>query len=86
MIGFACQMCEVVNGEFKQFKDTKFGTVRVCDMDKLDEVAAKKKLADKVNDNLQALKNLVLRVSKLPQNRQRIVRRCVLQSKTIENI
>ncbi|AAQ17773.1 hypothetical protein Aeh1ORF111c [Aeromonas phage Aeh1] len=70
MIGFACQMGEVINGEFKQFKDTKFGTVRVCDMDKLNEIAAKKKLADKVNDNLQALENLVLRVAKLPQNRR----------------
>lgn len=73
MYGFACQMGEVVNGEFKQYKDTKFGTVRVCDMDKLGEQAAIVKLREKVMANLTALSNMVNRVTKLPDN-QRLLR------------
>ncbi|UYD60289.1 putative UV-damage endonuclease [Aeromonas phage avDM12-TAAL] len=73
MYGFACQMGEVVNGEFKQYKDTKFGTVRVCDMDKLGEQAAIVKLREKVMANLTALSNMVNRVAKLPDN-QRLLR------------
>ncbi|ADM80086.1 hypothetical protein phiAS5_ORF0243 [Aeromonas phage phiAS5] len=73
MIGFACQMGEVVNGEFKQYNDTKFGTVRVCDMEKLNEKAGIAKLCDKVMANLTALSNMVNRVSKLHES-QRLLR------------